>query len=513
MYLRKSNESDEKQELSIPAQEDALFSLVEKKGLQIVGEPFRESHTAKRPGRPLFDEMIASIREGKADGIICWHLDRLSRNPFDEASIKCGLVDGTIKEVVTPDRVYKNTPDDGLLSSIVFAMATKYSQDLAINIRRGNKASLERGNWPGKPKIGYKRDPETKKIIRDEERFERVREIWKMRLSGMTVDSILQIAREEWVLTTIPTGKCGGGLLSHAGIWRLLSDPFYTGLMARKEGTFEGNHPPMITQTQFERVQNMVKKYGKQGGPRNRKHFFAYRGLIACGRCNALVTAEYTTNRHGKRYTYWHCGRKNKHVQYCPEKSLEEKIVEKQLTAFLQTLELPESIMQFIFAETRKLTINQNTTLTDAKKKRTEEIRKTTERIQKLRSLCADGIISPEELEEDRSKLLKKKRNLEEMNKQAQDSVKLLEPLKKGVSFANLAQKKFETADKTQKRQIIQSVTSNLILKDKTLLITAKEPFASFLKMKESPDECRWRDIIGKLVEGNMDYDDATNML
>ena len=79
MYLRKSSESEERQELSIPAQARELQALATRKGLVVVGPPYEESRSAREPGRPLFGELLSRIERGEADGILCWKLDRLAR--------------------------------------------------------------------------------------------------------------------------------------------------------------------------------------------------------------------------------------------------------------------------------------------------------------------------------------------------------------------------------------------------------------------------------------------------
>lgn len=63
MYLRKSTKPDDRQALSIPAQERELQALTERLKLRLVGPPIKEAMTAKRPGRPLFQKMLEDIRK------------------------------------------------------------------------------------------------------------------------------------------------------------------------------------------------------------------------------------------------------------------------------------------------------------------------------------------------------------------------------------------------------------------------------------------------------------------
>ena len=79
LYARKSTDEPDRQILSIEGQLAELREYAKKENLIIVKD-FIESKTAKEPGREIFNDMIASIEDGKAQGIIAWHPDRLARN-------------------------------------------------------------------------------------------------------------------------------------------------------------------------------------------------------------------------------------------------------------------------------------------------------------------------------------------------------------------------------------------------------------------------------------------------
>ena len=82
IYCRKSSEEEERQALSIESQLQELREYAEQKGLMVVKE-FIESRSAKKPGRPIFNQMLEAIERCEADGILAWQPDRLSRNSVD----------------------------------------------------------------------------------------------------------------------------------------------------------------------------------------------------------------------------------------------------------------------------------------------------------------------------------------------------------------------------------------------------------------------------------------------
>jgi hypothetical protein len=76
IYARKSTDDEERQILSIQAQLDELRMLAKKDGLHVVHE-YVEAQTAKEPGRPIFNEMLAAMEKGDAQGILA----RLKKRP------------------------------------------------------------------------------------------------------------------------------------------------------------------------------------------------------------------------------------------------------------------------------------------------------------------------------------------------------------------------------------------------------------------------------------------------
>src|SRR5271154_1830335 len=105
LYLRKSTDDEKHQVLSLPAQESDLASLIKREGLHI-HKSLEESRTAKMPGRPIFNDMCDRIERGEANGILCWDIDRLYRNPIDEGRVRWLLQRGIIASIRTPTRSF-----------------------------------------------------------------------------------------------------------------------------------------------------------------------------------------------------------------------------------------------------------------------------------------------------------------------------------------------------------------------------------------------------------------------
>jgi len=115
-YARRSMDDVKRQVLSLPAQ-ISQFEKQAKDNSLCLYETIDESMTAKEPGRPKFNRMLDRIEAGEANGILCWDIDRLYRNPIDEGRVRWLLQKGVIQSVRTPGREY--TPRDaGLLMAV-----------------------------------------------------------------------------------------------------------------------------------------------------------------------------------------------------------------------------------------------------------------------------------------------------------------------------------------------------------------------------------------------------------
>ena len=500
MYLRKSSESEDRQSASIPAQERELKELVSRRTLTVVGVPRTETMSAKRPGRPVFDGVLRDIADHKADGIICWHLNRLARNPMDGGRIMQGLGDGIIKEIVTPGRSYTND-DDKLMMSIEFGMSTKFVDDLRRVIARGRRESLEAGRWPGGPKLGYRFDRNLRMQVPDPERFEAVKELWQLKLNGWTIPEIIRHAREAFV--TRRRGRQGGKPLTPSNVYKLFDDPFYAGVMRWRGETFQGKHQTMISWSEFEEVQHAMRRRPTNTSKAYR-HDFAYRGQLTCGACGAMATAGNATNRFGTHYVYYHCCRKSRPYGYCPEPSIEERALEAQLVAWLGRLVLPPTVATWLRNTLPEVVagLQQNRALSAVDRKTATERKE--RQLEKLRTLLADDVITREDYLRDRERIEGELRLLREQAVAAERGERLIEPILDGQKLAETAAFRLREASTAEKRALLREVSLNLILTGRNITVQAKFPFSLFVGLREIPSVCARKEYLRTSLEAQL---------
>jgi site-specific DNA recombinase len=300
LYARKSSESEDRQMASIEDQIKEMYALAERHGIEIV-DVIQEAKSAKKPGRPGFNQMVERIHKGEATGIICWKANRLARNPVDAGQISWMLQQSVIKHIQTFTSQYKPT-DNVLILQIEFGVANQFIKDLSTDTKRGQRNKAKRGWYPAAHlPPGYKHkhlqstdgtvriDPQ-EEIIPHPEMFNLVRDLWRKMLTGEY--SVPDLKREG---DRIGVRNKKGAPYSLTNYRAMFTNEFYCGYFywGNEDGIEErikGNHIAMITEDEYNRVQKLL---GKRGKPtRINKYHYPYRGTLHCGVCQRSITAE-----------------------------------------------------------------------------------------------------------------------------------------------------------------------------------------------------------------------------
>jgi site-specific DNA recombinase len=318
LYTRKSSESEDRQITSNEDQRDVMVAKAKLLGIKIDRILPPESKSAKAPGqRPCFEELMQRVESGKTQRILAWNLNRLFRNPVDAARVQWCLQQGILKEIVTAERIYR--PEDNmLLFAVESGLANQFILDLRKATMRGTQSKLQHGGTPFKAPQGYVnvRQGDESWIEKDPDRFDVVRKMWDMLLTGTyMVRQIAAIASTEWGYRTRKTKRLGGRELATSTLFKIFTSQFYAGIIEYDGAQFEGKHPRMITPDEFDRAQEIL---GRRGKPRPQKHTFTFAGMIQCGECGCMVVGDVKHKRLAdgstKTYTYYHCTRRSTRV-------------------------------------------------------------------------------------------------------------------------------------------------------------------------------------------------------
>jgi len=476
LYARKSSEGEDRQVQSLDDQTRLLRAHAQKHGFLIV-EELAEAKSAKDPyRRPLFEQMLQQIEAGRADGILCWHLNRLFRNLVDSGRVGHMLQQGRIRTIETPERAYR--PEDNvLLFSVESGMANQYIRELSQGVRRGMASKVEKGWAPQLAPHGYLNDLYTHTIVADPDRFALVRQAWDLMLTGtVTVPQMVLRLNQEWGFRTRQERRRGGTPLSLPSAYRMLHNVFYAGRFLREGVIYEGQHPAMVTMEEWERAQAIVMR---EGVARQRKHTHAYTGLIRCGRCGCQITAEVSKGQSGKgHYIYYHCTDKR---GLCNKKGVTEAELERQIVASLEGVQISPQVEELLAgvierwqaepaqeAEARYAQLHRNLEAARSQQRELVGLR--------LKKLIDDALLQSEQ-----ERLTGEILSLEgEAGRLSTAMTRQVESAVRSIHFAAHARARFDAGDLQTRRRIVQALGVSFTLVEKTLRIE-RHPLLEFL--------------------------------
>lgn len=309
VYARKSNDDRRVTEKSIGEQVSECRKMEAYHGLSIE-RIWEESRTAKIPdNRPQWSQLIAEVKAGRIDAILCWHINRLVRNMKEGGELVQLFADGAIKEIRTPHALYR-TGDNILPLVLDAANATQYSIDLHYSAKRSMGAKAAAGGHNGLAAPGYlnARDPLNSKkgtIVKDPERFDLIRKAWELLLAGgHTVRTVNATLNVTWGYRSRQTSKRAASPMDENVLRRAFGNPFYAGFVRHEGRLVRGQHDPMVTADEFARAQAILAGRTFKAA-RTAAHPFT--GVMFCASCGQQITAERKRLRNGKLWDTYHC--------------------------------------------------------------------------------------------------------------------------------------------------------------------------------------------------------------
>lgn len=459
LYARKSTDTEDKQVLSLESQVNELRNLAESQGLEI-SEVMTESKSAKEPGRPVFNLMMTKILSGEADAILCWKIDRLTRNPLDGGQIQWLLQKGNIQSITTFERTYMSH-DNVLIMSIEQAMATQYIRDLSVNVKRGNRAKLERGEWPGRVPMGYTNDKATKTVKIDNKKSKYIKRVYDLYATGgYTLSEVANTLYSEGLRTS------AGNKVFKSQMHRILTNRLYTGLMETNGKIYQGKHKPIISMKLYDQVKEV---FDTRLHPRPKKHFYSARGFLTCGTCGCAITADTK-----KGFTYYYCTN-GKGICTEARKYMRSEHVDKILSNLFHELQIDEEIIEISSEAYKQKNADKRIYTDQAKNVLLGELKSLSIKESTLTDGFASQIIK-KPLFEEKMKQVENDRvvinsQLKELEKKCAISKSTFEQIKNVFIQGNTASNEYITATDEAKRKLLEKLLSNVTIKSQNVAL------------------------------------------
>ncbi|MDP9249724.1 MAG: recombinase family protein [bacterium] len=500
-YNRKSQDSEDKQVLSIPSQREEAQKL--KNSLGVVDMvSYEDTKSAKTPRfRNQFSNMMDDLKTGKRDAILCWKLDRLARNMDEGGEIIDLLQRGIIKAIITPYKTYFPN-ENALLMAIEFGSANQFSRDLSVNVKRGQDKKARMGIPHGLAAIGFINDKSEEKGNRrwlvDAARFPIIKEIFKLYLTGQYSGGQMYDWALKAALTTPKHKRNGGKPITPSRIYKILKDTTYAGFFYQGGQRYELDKtlPRIITEEEHYKVLRMLSG---RNIPKTQIHQSPYSGFILspkkefigsdfkyqviceckykfsyinktnCSKCGIEIN-KITDPKYLEYEYYYNVSLKKKKL---PIKCLRDKEVTKFLTEFSEKFTLSPALAKWsrkYIHELRDAEVESNLIIAEGQKERLETLEKKKEN---YRGLLAEGMIEREEYEHDIRKI---NSEIEKIKDNSKKSPNWLQEAEKIVDLGLELKKIIKNGSVAAKREILSKLGSNLIWDEKELFISNTKP-------------------------------------
>ena len=471
LYARKSTDEENRQVTSLDAQVRELRELAKRERI-VIHEIIEESKTAKQPGRPFFNRMLDRIEDGEANGLLCWSVDRLYRNPVDEGRVRWLLQKEVIVSIRTPFREF--FPDDaGLLMGVEGGRATDYLIRMKKDIKRGVDEKLRRGEWPGANKpFGYLYDHRLRNIVPDPQEAKIVQTIFEECAVGTL--SLLSISERLFDLgVKSRTGRPWSAFAVH----HFLTNRIYMGVMKWRGEVFEGKFKPLVSPDLFNRVQKALKRRGKPRKFRNNGHQFPFCGTFYCS-CGAMMSAQWGKG-HGGLYRYSRCTRKG--ATPCREPYVREESVAKQCVEIFRPLSISTEEGQAIRTEIARMEAEDAKLCEQQIKKIDEQLEPVQSKLSRLTHSYLDEIIDEDDYKSAKEELILQKTALKREKERLRKtrSSAWIEPALEVVNrLETMGNETFPNSYSAIAEQV-RKIGTNPVISGKTVTFSLSEPYAS----------------------------------
>ena len=471
LYARKSKDDKSGIIKSIQDQLNIWREIAPERGIQIVKE-YEENKSAKTPGdRPVYKALMADLRSGAVDGILVWHVNRLARNMEEAGALAQMLIEGRIKEIRTPHWTYK--PGDNILPLLLEqGMSTQYSLDLSEAVKRGTDSMVADGGWPHQAKVGYlnRRDPLNPKrgiIVKDPERFDLMRRGFDLMFTGAyTVRQVVDLMNEQWGFRTKPSPSRPGGPLSYAAAYDIFQNPFYAGFTVHNGVQRQGRHEPMITASEYSRLQQVLKAKGQS---RRRKWEFTFTGLIRCGYCGMQVTAE-GRFKSGKHRVYYHC---SDPYGRCTKRGINEERLEAEIVRQLDNITVEPALCEIALENISRWLGEEGESQGEVLKQQHRALEEVERQRNNLLDLMVRGLLTDEAIyREKEQRLLREQSRLQvEIQASVEEGEQIRARARAGFSFVQRAREGFMLGEGQRKKEIARALGVEYVLRGNELTI------------------------------------------
>jgi site-specific DNA recombinase len=269
IYTRVSTDQGLEQDFnSLDAQREASEAYIKSQaheGWRLVRDRYDDGgFSGGSMDRPALQKLLIEVQARRIDVIVVYKVDRLTRSLADFAKL-VETFDAHGVSFVSVTQSFNTTTSMGRLTLNVLLSFAQFEREVTgERIRDKIAASKKKGMWMGGVvPLGYRVEDRALHIVDDHAAI--VRSLFRRYLEAGSVVRLKQSLDAEGLRIPIRIDgagrSTGGGPFSRGHIYKLLSNPIYVGRIAHKGQVHEGQHPPIVDQDLWDRVQQSLRNH------------------------------------------------------------------------------------------------------------------------------------------------------------------------------------------------------------------------------------------------------------
>lgn len=362
-----------------------------------------EGFTGANVDRPAFSRLVDDIVENKLNVIICYKIDRISRNVSDFSNFFNLLTEHNVEFVSIKEQIDTSTPLGRAMMYICSVFAQMERETTAERVKDGLTELAKSGKWAGgRAPLGYAReriqiDGKTHTILaEDPNSIHQLNLISDTFLNGnYSLNSLARVFRNSGIKTA------QGAFLSSTQIYNILRNPVYCCadsaayeyfsnlgcIIATESDKFDGNHgimaynrtsggkrkkhtvnppekwiisvglhKPLWTSRKYIAIQS---RFGNNKIDKTRKHKIGIlKGVVKCS-CGWTMRVQHKVDKtYNKVYDNYFCQQRNrKGVEYCKQPFTPVAALDNAVIDILKQIKLDKSIIDAYIYEDKGITL------------------------------------------------------------------------------------------------------------------------------------------------------------
>lgn len=436
--------------------------------------------------RSEINRLLQDAKKRKFDVMIAKSVSRLGRNTSKSLRLADELEQIGVRLILPEDDYDTSTSKSRFMFNLKAMLAEEESAKLSERTKLGQRERARRGNYKGSlPPYGYKIEQTTLQLILDDNTAPIVKEIFRLYLhEGLGLFTISNTLMRRKIATprTISKASNAGTKWHQSTLKRILTNPVYTGKLVycREETTnilsksetykirkkvdpknqiiIENAHPAIIREEDFQAVQILMKKKGKDKS-NGKESLFAH--ITRCADCGSGM--HFKPDRRKGAYV---CGGYVKYTtSYCSSHIISESKLLELIKSDLKAMIKNNVKVERLYGIAEKKVTSLQSSLAKKIKTVEREIDKLNNQFNSLLTLHSEGALTTEQFKQQNERIAHQLKELSNqkiemtvMKESKKDTTEQLQAFKREID--GIA--KLDIDDEKILKQILHRIISSI---------------------------------------------------